>query len=86
MVAIRQLALIAAMALGVAALPADQASKIQTLTNPTFTQASASLVPGERCGPTVCDKGQVCCNSSCGICTPPGGVCIQLYCETVSQN
>jgi hypothetical protein len=24
--------------------------------------------------------GQVCCNESCGICTPPDGVCIMIAC------
>jgi hypothetical protein len=24
--------------------------------------------------------GEVCCNPSCGICTPPDGVCIQIAC------
>lgn len=33
------------------------------------------------CGPTTCSGGDVCCNASCGICTPPDGVCIQLACE-----
>jgi hypothetical protein len=37
---------------------------------------------GVPCGPTVCPPGQVCCNESCGICTPPDGVCIALYCGT----
>jgi hypothetical protein len=36
---------------------------------------------GPRCGDTVCASGTVCCNASCGICTPPGGACIQLACE-----
>jgi hypothetical protein len=36
---------------------------------------------GEPCGSTVCGEGLVCCNASCGICTPPDGVCIQLACE-----
>jgi hypothetical protein len=35
---------------------------------------------GERCGDTTCGAGQVCCNSSCGICTPPDGACIQIAC------
>jgi hypothetical protein len=35
----------------------------------------------EQCGGTLCPSGQVCCNSSCGICTDPGGFCIQLACE-----
>jgi len=38
-------------------------------------------VSGEACGSTNCPSGQVCCNSSCGICTDPGGVCIQMVCE-----
>jgi hypothetical protein len=36
--------------------------------------------PGEACGTSTCPSGQVCCNSSCGICTDPGGVCIQIAC------
>jgi hypothetical protein len=35
----------------------------------------------EVCGPVTCPKGQVCCNSSCGICTPPGGFCTMQYCR-----
>jgi hypothetical protein len=33
------------------------------------------------CGDVTCGPGLVCCNASCGICTPPGGVCIQIACE-----
>ncbi len=36
---------------------------------------------GEACGETTCGAGEVCCNASCGICTPPDGVCIQIACE-----
>ncbi len=36
---------------------------------------------GESCGDSTCAEGMVCCNASCGICTPPGGVCIQIACE-----
>lgn len=35
----------------------------------------------EPCGPVTCDVGQVCCNSSCGICTPPGAGCVAIACE-----
>jgi hypothetical protein len=35
---------------------------------------------GEACGSTTCGAGEVCCNASCGICTPPGGACIQIAC------
>ncbi|KAM7202217.1 hypothetical protein V8F33_002934 [Rhypophila sp. PSN 637] len=41
----------------------------------------AQCVKGISCGPTTCAAGDVCCNSSCGICTKPGGACIQLFCE-----
>ncbi len=45
---------------------------------------SCSCVPdpnaGTPCGPTTCSGGDVCCNASCGICTPPGGFCTQQVC------
>ena len=34
-----------------------------------------------RCGKATCPAGQVCCNPSCSICTPPDGACIQMACE-----
>jgi len=43
-----------------------------------------SCVPvggGVSCGKNTCSEGEVCCNASCGICTPPDGACIQLACE-----
>ncbi|TLD33001.1 hypothetical protein PspLS_00977 [Pyricularia sp. CBS 133598] len=35
---------------------------------------------GVACGKTTCAADQVCCNSSCGICTPPDGACIMMFC------
>jgi hypothetical protein len=35
---------------------------------------------GVACGPNTCAAGDVCCNSSCGICTPPGGMCTMQFC------
>lgn len=35
----------------------------------------------ESCGNTICPAGQTCCNSSCGICVPAGGACIQIACD-----
>jgi hypothetical protein len=35
---------------------------------------------GPACGKVTCGKDQVCCNSSCGICTEKGGACIQIAC------
>ena len=32
------------------------------------------------CGPVTCAEGEVCCNESCGICTPPGQACTQQLC------
>jgi hypothetical protein len=37
--------------------------------------------PRPECGPAMCEPGQVCCNRSCGICTPPGGLCTQQLCN-----
>jgi hypothetical protein len=36
---------------------------------------------GSTCGMNTCPAGQFCCNASCGICAPMGGVCIQIACE-----
>ena len=38
---------------------------------------------GVVCGAVACVQGQVCCNASCGICTPPGGVCVQIACPAM---
>lgn len=35
---------------------------------------------GEPCGDNVCGDGEYCCNESCGICAPIGGVCTQEFC------
>jgi hypothetical protein len=36
-----------------------------------------TLTRAQRCGRSYCGEGTVCCNPLMGICTPPGGVCIQ---------
>jgi hypothetical protein len=36
---------------------------------------------GVPCGNTTCAEGRVCCNASCGICTPPDGMCTQQFCN-----
>jgi hypothetical protein len=33
------------------------------------------------CGETACPLGQVCCNPSCGVCTPPDGACTTELCD-----
>ena len=32
------------------------------------------------CGTASCAEGEYCCNESCGICAPVGGVCTQQIC------
>lgn len=44
-------------------------------------QDEPSASGGEPCGPVKCGANEVCCNASCGVCTPPGGVCTQQFCE-----
>ncbi len=40
-----------------------------------------SASDGVPCGGATCEPGMVCCNASCGICTPPDGACTQQACE-----
>ncbi len=41
---------------------------------------------GVSCGPQTCAPGLICCNASCGICTPPDGMCIQTVCGQTSGH
>lgn len=41
---------------------------------------SSSHTQGEECRPVRCEAGQICCNSSCGICVAPGGGCPAIAC------
>lgn len=41
----------------------------------------AAAEGGIPCGSRTCAAGQICCNASCGICTPPDGVCTQQLCD-----
>merc|ERR1712187_1017149 len=53
---------------------------------PPTTSRDPTELPKQECGPTVCAEGEVCCNESCGICTPPGGVCIDQFCEPETEE
>eukprot|EP01084_Bolivina_argentea_P284307 487212_1 len=45
-------------------------------------QCSRDTIPsGITCGGNTCDAGYVCCNASCGICTPPDGFCTMQVCD-----
>ena len=39
-----------------------------------------------RCGKIFCPGGQNCCNASCSLCAPPGGVCIDIGCIQTPVN
>lgn len=44
------------------------------------TCQDGACIPDVQCGGNVCGAGEYCCNSSCGICAPEGGVCTQQFC------
>jgi hypothetical protein len=45
------------------------------------TDSDEAGVEARECGDRTCGEDTVCCNASCGICTAPGNVCIQIACE-----
>ena len=44
-------------------------------------QKDARRMEGVACGDVRCEGDEVCCNSSCNLCTPPGGGCVAVVCE-----
>jgi hypothetical protein len=40
-------------------------------------RASCQPIGREKCGAVLCTSGTTCCNALCGICTPPGMMCVQ---------
>ncbi|KAI6475797.1 hypothetical protein MCOR04_004878 [Pyricularia oryzae] len=62
--------------------PRFSGSKIMKKPRPTMPAPYTSPKPkdGVACGNTTCAADQVCCNASCGICTPPDGACIMMFC------
>jgi hypothetical protein len=60
---------------------ADEAPAAEPVSEPDDDAVAVpDLVIGQ-CGPTVCGAGTVCCNSSCGVCTVPGGKCTEQICN-----
>jgi hypothetical protein len=51
-----------------------------TIWDPSPSVCACLPAKAEKCGSKTCPSGQVCCNASCGICTPPGNACIQIAC------
>ncbi|TLD15716.1 uncharacterized protein PgNI_00753 [Pyricularia grisea] len=66
----------------VAPLPHLSSNKSATEPKPTkpATRPAPKPMDGVACGKNTCAAGEVCCNSSCGICTPPDGACIMMFC------
>ena len=46
------------------------------------SQSSGGATGSVTCGTAVCAAGDYCCNSSCSICSPPNGGCIQMVCSS----
>ena len=54
--------------------------KTSVVPKPKETGTGTGEPKGPKCGSGRCEVGNVCCNDSCGICTPPNGACIMLWC------
>jgi hypothetical protein len=62
--------------------PAESAVEANTSSLPEVAEPA----PGPSCGKISCASGETCCNASCSICTPPGGMCTQQICEEDSPG
>ena len=47
-----------------------------------FISTSGGNTGAILCGKNSCSTGQYCCNPSCGICGPAGGLCPNIACST----
>lgn len=61
----------------------DQLCKCISNTHP---EPSPSSSPSTQCGSTTCHSNEYCCNPSCGVCAPRGGVCTQQFCGAVNAE
>lgn len=48
--------------------------------------SSPSPSRSNQCGTTTCNSNEYCCNSSCSICAPIGGVCTQEFCGAMNAE
>ena len=55
-------------------------------TNNISPDADNTPVEGGKCGVATCGLGEFCCNESCGVCAPIGGVCTQVVCEPAGKQ
>jgi hypothetical protein len=56
----------------------DISTSFYSMSHPGWDAGTAAS--GLACGSSLCEAGEFCCNESCGICAPRGGVCIQIQC------
>lgn len=52
----------------------------------TYPESSPSSSHSTQCGSTTCNSNEYCCNPSCGVCAPLGGVCTQQFCGAVNAE
>jgi hypothetical protein len=65
-------------------MPPGNPGGIDGASGPLMTSGKDASVDGPTgvaCGSATCGPGLVCCNASCGICTPPSSACIQIACD-----
>jgi hypothetical protein len=43
--------------------------------------ADDAPLTGAACGEVTCPPGETCCNASCSLCTPEGGICTEQECD-----
>jgi hypothetical protein len=58
----------------------DVSTSFFSMTHPGHDAGTGAS--GAPCGTSLCKDGEFCCNESCGICAPRGGVCTQRECGT----
>ena len=59
---------------------ATHASGGATQSSGGSSQSTGGSSGGVKCGSKTCPSGEVCCNASCGVCTPPGFACDAIAC------
>lgn len=70
------------------------AAKVHESEAATHQAADGTKLPplsiGEMCGEgelqKICNPGETCCNSSCGICAPKGQSCLQIACGALKSE
>jgi hypothetical protein len=69
----------------------EVSDRLRSVTNPparlfASSDAGRRAAVGVSCGRTTCAVGEICCNASCGICTPPDGFCTEQFCGPIDAG